>query len=311
MWRTKKEEVSSISTFLYNLRQGFANIWRNKMFSLASMATMAACIFLLGVFYSIGSNFNQMVHDAEEGVAVTVFFEEGISDKKIEAIGRAIGKRDEVARYEFISAEEAWEDYKDIYFEGNEKAAENFKNDNPLADSANYQIYLADVSEQSDLVSYLEKLDGVREVHKSEVAARTLTDFNSLLTYISVGVIIILIAVAIFLISNTVTVGISVRRKEIAIMKFIGATDRFVRAPFVVEGVVIGLVGSIIPLVLLYFVYNAILQYVYDRFTSLNSMVSFIPADQIFHVLVPVSLILGVGIGYIGSRVTLKRHLKV
>lgn len=301
----------SISTFLYNLRQGFVNIWRNKMFSLASVATMTACIFLLGVFYSIGSNFNQMVHDAEEGVAVTVFFDEDASDEQITKIGKAIGDREEVARVEFVSAEQAWEDFKDVYFEGNEEAAESFKEDNPLAKSANYEIYLADVAEQDELVEYLQGLDGVREVHQSEVAARTLTDFNSLLTYISIGVIIILIAVAVFLISNTVTVGIAVRKKEIAIMKLIGATDRFVRAPFVVEGVVIGLVGSIIPLVLLYFLYKAIMSYVTDRFIALNSMVSFIPANEVFRFLIPVSILLGVGIGYVGSRFTLKRHLKV
>lgn len=281
------------------------------MFSLASVATMTACIFLLGVFYSIGSNFNQMVRDAEEGVAVTVFFDEDASEEQITKIGKAIGKREEVARVEFVSAEQAWEDFKDIYFEGNDEAAESFKEDNPLADSANYEIYLADVAEQDELVEYLEGLDGVREVHQSEVAARTLTDFNSLLTYISIGVIIILIAVAVFLISNTVTVGIAVRKKEIAIMKLIGATDRFVRAPFVVEGVVIGLVGSIIPLILLYFLYKAIMGYVTDRFIALNSMVSFIPASEVFHFLIPVSILLGVGIGYIGSRFTLKRHLQV
>lgn len=281
------------------------------MFSLASVATMTACIFLLGVFYSIGTNFGQMVRDAEEGVAVTVFFDEGVSEEQITKIGKAIGNREEVARVEYVSAEQAWEDFKDVYFEGNDEAAESFKEDNPLANSANYEIYLADVAEQDELVEYLEGLDGVREVHQSEVAARTLTDFNSLLTYISIGVIIILIAVAVFLISNTVTVGIAVRKKEIAIMKLIGATDRFVRAPFVVEGVVIGLVGSIIPLILLYFLYKAIMGYVTDRFIALNSMVSFIPASEVFHFLIPVSIILGVGIGYIGSRFTLKRHLKV
>lgn len=301
----------SISTFFYNLRQGFANIWRNKMFSLASVATMTACIFLLGVFYSIGSNFNNMVHEAEEGVAVTVFFEEGTDNGTIDEIGAKIAARPEVARYEFISADQAWEDFKDVYFEGNDAAADSFKNDNPLANSSNFEIYLSDVSQQDELVAYLEGLDGVREVHQSEVAAKTLTDFNSLLTYISIGVIIILIAVAIFLISNTVTVGISVRREEIAIMKYIGATDRFVRAPFIVEGVVIGLLGSVIPLVMLYFLYNAILGYAYSHFKTLNSVVSFIPPENVFRILVPVSLAIGVGIGYVGSRFTLKRHLKV
>ena len=301
----------SISTFLYNLRQGFANIWYNKMFSLASIATMTACIFLLGVFYSIGTNFGQMVHEAEEGVAVTVFFTEDASADQIKAIGDRIEKRPEVARYEFVSADQAWEDFKGVYFEGNEAAADSFKEDNPLANSANYEIYLADVSRQKELVKYLEGLDGVREVHQSEVAARTLTDFNALLAYISIGVIVILISVAVFLISNTVTVGIAVRREEIAIMKYIGATDRFVRAPFIVEGVVIGLIGSLIPLTMLFFLYNAILGYVYERFTALGSMVSFVPAEQVFHVLIPVSILLGVGIGYVGSRFTLKRHLKV
>ncbi len=281
------------------------------MFSLASIATMTACIFLFGVFFSIGTNFSRMVHEAEEGVAVTVFFEEGITDKKIESIGGEIAKRPEVARYEFISAEQAWEDFKDVYFEGNDAAAESFKNDNPLANSANFEIYLSDVSVQDELVTFLQGLDGVREVHQSEMAAKTLTDFNALLTYISIGVIIILIAVAIFLISNTVTVGIAVRREEIAIMKYIGATDRFVRAPFIVEGVVIGLFGSIIPLVMLYFLYNAILGYAYEHFKTLNSVVTFIPPETVFRTLVPVSLLIGVGIGYIGSRITIKRHLKV
>lgn len=300
-----------ISTVFYNVRQGFANIWRNKMFSLASMATMTACIFLFGVFYSIGVNFSAMVKEVEEGVAVTVFFDEGISQDKIEDIGDKIEKRPEVASFDYKSAEEAWEYYKEVYFEGKEEAAAGFENDNPLADSASYEIYMEDVSMQKDLVKYLEGLDGVREVHQSEVAAKTLTDFNALLTYISIGVIIILIAVAVFLISNTVTVGVSVRREEIAIMKYIGATDRFVRAPFIVEGVVIGLIGSIVPLVMLHFLYNAILAYVAERFNALSGMVSFIPAAKVFSVLIPASICLGVGIGYLGSRVTVKRHLNV
>ncbi len=300
-----------ISTILYNIRQGLANIWRNKMFSLASIATMTACIFLLGIFYSIGVNFGRMVQEAEEGVAVTVFFVEGISQDQIDAIGEKIKKREEVAEYNFVSAEEAWEYYKEIYFEGNEEAAASFANDNPLANSANYEIYLNDVSRQGELVDFLSGLDGVREVRQSEVAAKTLTDFNSLIALISVAVIVILIAVAVFLISNTVMVGISVRKEEIAIMKYIGATDRFVRAPFIVEGVVIGLIGSIIPLGILYALYQVILNYLSERYGALSGMVTFVSSSQIFHVLVPASLIIGVGIGFFGSRITLRRHLKV
>ncbi|MCR4674391.1 MAG: permease-like cell division protein FtsX [Lachnospiraceae bacterium] len=300
-----------ISTLTYNFKQGLINIWRNKMFSLASIATMTACIFLFGVFYALGMNFGSMVQSAEEGVAVTVFFEEGISEEQIETIGNEISTRPEVANYNFVSAEEAWESFKEYYFEGNEEAAAGFEDDNPMANSANYEVFLNDVSQQDNLVEFLEGLEGVREVKQSEMAADVLTDFNNLIALIFVAIIVILIAVAVFLISNTVTVGISVRREEIAIMKLIGAKDTFVRAPFIVEGIVIGLIGSVIPLGLLYALYGNIVRYVSEKFSMLSSLMEFVPVKELFRVLLPVSLILGVGIGFIGSRFTLKRHLKV
>ena len=200
------------STFLYSVKQGMKNIGRNKMFSLASIATMAACIFLFGIFFSVVTNFKTMVKTAEEGVAVTVFFEKGIEQDKIDEIGKEIKKRPEVAKYDFVSADEAWKDFQKEYFKGNKEAAEGFEEDNPLANSSHYEIYLNDVSMQKALVTYLKGLDGVREVHQSEVAANTLSDLNSLIGYISAGIILILIAVAVFLISNTIRTGISVRR---------------------------------------------------------------------------------------------------
>ena len=272
---------------------------------------MSACIFLFGVFYSIGVNFTSMVHSAEEGVTIIVYFDQGVSQEQIDKVGEEIGKRAEVAKYDFVTADEAWASYKDKYFEGNEAAAEGFAEDNPLANSEHYEIYLNDVSMQQTLVDYLQGLDGVRKVSYSEVAAQTLSDFNSLIGYIFVGVIIILVAVAVFLINNTVTVGISVRKEEIAIMKLIGAKDKFVRAPFVVEGVFIGLIGSIIPLVLLFFLYQGIVSYVSERFQFIGDLVSFVPVGTVFTILVPVSLVLGIGIGYIGSRMTLHKHLQV
>ena len=139
----------------------------------------------------------------------------------------------------------------------------------------------------------------------------TLTDFNSLIGYISAGIILILLGVAVFLISKTITVGISVRREEIGIMKLIGATDYFVRAPFVVEGIVIGLIGAAIPLGILYVLYEKIILYIGDKFKFISNMIQFLSVDQVFHTLVPVALLLGVGIGFIGSRITIRKHLKV
>lgn len=296
-----------ISTLFYTLKQGFRNIFRNKLFSLASIATIAACIFLFGIFYAIVANFQHIVKNAEEGVSVWVFFDEGIEDIRIQQIGDMIAKRPEVAKMDFISAEQAWEGFRDEYLG---EYGDGFT-ENPLENSANYQVYLNDVSMQSALVTYLESIDGVRMVNRSELVATTLTGVNALIAYVSAGIIAILLAVSIFLISNTVAIGISVRREEINIMKYIGATDFFVRSPFVVEGILIGLIGAALPLGFIYAIYNVILSYVTERFPQLSELLSFVSVEVIFNMLVPVSLGLGVGIGFLGSMVTVRRHLRV
>lgn len=295
----------------YAIRQGFKNIGRNKMFSIASIATMAACIFMFSIFYSLFTNFQNVVRNIESDVAVTVFFDENVSQKTIDRIGIKLADRPEVSYFTFMSADDAWEQYKEEYYQGDEEAAKAFGNDNPLENSANYQIFLKNVEDQDKLVSYLNKLDGVREVRQSETVANTLTDFNRLVSIVSAAITLILVCVAIFLISNTVRTGIAVRREEIGIMKMIGATDFFVRAPFIVEGMLIGLIGAIIPLIVFYNLYGRIISYVSGRFSFLSNLVTFLPVGQIFMVLVPVSLILGVGIGYIGSRITVARHINV
>ena len=300
-----------ISTFFYTIKQGLKNIWKNKMFSLASIATMTACIFLFGLFYTIVTNFQSMVKDAESGVAVTVFFDEGISQDKIDEIGDLIRARAEVSNLEFVSADDAWDSFKQTYFEGNEAAAESFAGDNPLANDASYSIYMNDISMQQTLVTYLQSVDGIREVKQSAVVANTLTDFNRLVSIVSAVIIVILICVAVFLISNTVRTGIAVRREEIGIMKMIGATDFFVRAPFIVEGILIGLIVAVIPLCILYAMYGKIITYVASRFGFLNNLLTFLPVQTVFEVLVPVGLILGVGIGYIGSKATVHKHINV
>ena len=303
----------SFSSIGYTVKQGIHNIWQNKIFSLASIATMSACIFLFGLFFSIVTNFQSMVKEVEsDSVAVTVFFDEGISQEEIENIGAEIISRLEVSEYNFDSAEEAWEGFRDYNFGDSKEAAETFKGDNPLIHSSHYEIYLNDVAMQPVLVDFLKGLDGVREVRHSSTVADTLSDFNSLIGYISVGIILILFLVATFLISNTVTTGIAVRRDEIGIMKLIGATDAFVRAPFIVEGILIGLIGSVLPLLVLYFLYDWIIVYIDENFGFLSQLqISFIPAKGVFHTLVPVALVLGVGIGFLGSRITIRKHLKV
>ncbi len=292
----------------YTFRQGIKNILRNKVFSLATVATISACVFLFGLFYAVVVNFQNIVRTAQSGVAVTVFFDEGIDDMRIQEIGQEIGKRAEVSRIVFVSAQEAWDSFKDDYLG---EYVDTFGDDNPLSDCANYEIYLNDVSMQDSLVGYLQTVPGIREVHKSANVANALSNVNSLVAYVSLGIIGILLAVSIFLISNTVAIGITVRREEIAIMKLIGATDYVVRAPFVYEGIILGIIGAGIPLALLYYLYDNLLNYVLAKYSVLSSILVFVSADEIFYTLAPVSVIMGVGIGFLGSLFTVRRHLRV
>lgn len=315
--------MMKISSLFYTIRQGFANIFRNKWYSLASIATISACLFLFGIFYAIVANFQSIVKTAEEGVSVTVFFHfEGDSpdltdcspdhvipsDQRIEEIGQMIGNRAEVSEVKFISDDEAWENF--VTEQYGEVYAVGFP-ENPLKGENSYEVFLSDVSMQSALVTWLQSIPEVRTVHYSELTANTLSGVNLLIAYVSVGIIVILLAVSIFLISNTVAIGISVRSTEINIMKYIGATDFFVRAPFVLEGVLIGLLGAAIPLGFVYSIYNYVLNYVTERFSILSGFLNFLSVDELFGVLTPVSLAVGIGIGFLGSFSTVRKHLHV
>ena len=188
-----------------------------------------------------------------------------------------------------------------------------FKDDNPLANSSSFEIFLNDISMQDVLVSYLNSLseEGIRQVNSSENTASTISEFGKLVGYVSVALIVILLAVAVFLISNTITMGITVRKEEIGIMKLMGASDIFVRAPFMVEGLMIGLIGAVIPIVVLFILYNRIVVYILAQFQQLSAFTVFLPANQVFHVLAPLSLLIGAGIGLVGSMITIKKHLNV
>lgn len=295
----------------YNIKQGFQNIFRNRMFSLASIATITACIFLFGVFYSIVSNIQYMVKEAQSNLCVTVFFDEDLSSADKVALGEKIGERGEVSQIKYVSAQEAWDNFKYEYFGDNVNLSEGFKDDNPLATSDNYEIYVNDASMQGTLVEYLNNLDGVRKVNQSEVMAEGISSMGVLVGYASAVIIVLLLAVAVFLIANTIVIGITVRKDEISIMKLIGATDAFVNAPFIVEGIVIGLLGSMIPLGILYFLYENVIVYIISNFSGLQGILKFLTVGEVYRTLLPISLGLGLGIGLVGSAIALRKHTRV
>lgn len=296
-----------ISNFFYSIGQAFRNMAKNKGYTVASIATISACLFLFGMFFSVLFNVRSVVNNAEESVSVTVFFQPGTTEDEINQLKVAIEERPEVSQVVYVSADEAWASFSQDYLGD---YADGFT-ENPLADDANLQIYLADVSKQGELVDYLQGIDNVREVNHSDITADTLAGANSLLMYISVAIIALLLIVSIFLISNTIATGITMHWEEISIMKYIGATDLFVRAPYVIEGVLIGVMGTIIPLALTWFIYNKAIQVIENRFHMLTNLLTLQPVQNVFRYLLPVSLVLGIGIGLVGSAFTVRKHLHV
>lgn len=301
-----------INTLGYSVKQGLKNIRRNLLFSLASMGTIVACLFLFGIFYAIVLNMEKEVESIENTLTISMFFDEGIDEARIMQIGEELKAIDNIDTINFISADKAWNTYIQDVYGGNQDFVNTvFGEDNPLMNSSSYEMTLKDISQQTDTVEQLEAIEGVRKVNSSDSTAKSLNAIKGLVGYASLGVILILLFVSLFLISNTITIGISVRKEEIAIMKLIGAKDIFVRTPFLVEGVMIGIIGSIVPLGILYFMYNIMTQYLTEHFAFVANLIEFVPVGQVYTGLAPISILLGVGVGFLGSLITTHKHLKV
>lgn len=300
-----------ISAFVYCMKQGLNNIGRNILFSLASIATVSACIFLFCLFFSIVMNVRFVVKNTESTVGITVFFQEDTETAKILQIGEEIKVRPEVKEVKFTSAEEAWTKAKEEYFGDMQDLAEGFEEDNPLANSSSYTVFLNDLAAQDRVVSWLQDMENVRKVNYSKTAAEGMNSLNKVIGLLSMLIIGVLLAVAIFLISNTISVAAAFRKNENQIMKLIGATNSMIRAPFVVEGVVIGLMGALLPLAAIYFLYRSAVEYVVAKFQILSGLFQFLPVGEIFPFMAGTALSLGVGIGFFVSFFTIRKHLKV
>ena len=312
-----------IGTLGYVGGQGIKSIGRNKMFTIACIATTSACIFMFGLFFALALNMQNFVRMAERTVAITVLFDEEINQAQIDHIGERLRIHEDVREVNYISADEAWERFKNDFFADSPELAGGF--DNPLASSNSFEVFLQipDYEEgfifgnrsvaaiQRGLVEYAKSLNGVRLVNHSDAIVNVLSTINTLIGLASGALILILLGISMFLISNIVKIGIAVRKEEIAIMKYIGAKDFVVRSPFVIEGLILGLIGAAIPLIILFLLYDVVVLYLNTRFEILHNIVDFLPILLVYRYLLPIGVILGVGIGFFGSYLTVKKHLRV
>lgn len=296
-------------TLIYSFREGVKGIRRNKMFSLASVGTITVCLFIFGIFFFLVSNFNNIIKSAETTIGITVFFDEGLSEEEKNAIGEEIRNIKDVKNIVYVSADEAWENYKKTSLKP--ELIETFGNDNPLIGSDSFTVYVNEIEKQLDVVTKINAIKGVRKVNSNGNIASGLSAINSLAYVISITIIGLLVAVAIFLISTTIAMGIAVRKEEIFIMKMIGATDFFIGAPFIIEGIIIGFMGAIIPTCILYLIYDRAVAILSEKFNTLVNILVFVDTKKEFSVLTPILLLMGIGIGFVGSFFTVRRQVDV
>ncbi len=294
--------MKHLRTLGYCIKQGFSGLWKNRTFSLASLATVIDCLTLIGAFYSVYLNVDRAFSVAETAVGMTVFFDDGIDEEEISEIFERISKFNEISEVRYISAGEAWERYKKENM--TEEMAASFGNDNPLENSASLEVYLNNGQDGKKVAGRIRQIEGVRTVNFAEAVTERLSDIRAMIIIVVLTLIAMLAAVSVFLIRTTIVTGINVRKEEISIMSIIGATDMFMELPFVVEGVIIGSVGGAIPIAILNLAYNTVENALKREFGAAFENFNLLPKNEVMSGFVPAAMLFSVGIGFLASWIT-------
>lgn len=288
--------------FGYLVKEGFKNIWNNRIMSIASVCVLISCLILTGAAALLSLNVEKVVDSVGQSNETTIYIKDGVSELEAVYIGKDIEKIDNVTSVRFYSKDEAFEAYREEL--GDELFERISEESNPLPDS--YIVAMDDLSLYEDTVRQIQAINGVDTISNRSEIAKKLTDISNLVNIICFWVVIALVVISLFIIANTIRATMYSRRYEISIMKSVGATNNFVRLPFLVEGVMIGLISSIIGTLCIALLYNA----------GMNAIEQFIPFDAIplSDVIIYVAfafLIAGVLIGFFGSFISIRKYLKM
>lgn len=289
----------------YFFSEAFKNIFSNGWMTIASIFTVVASLLVLGVFLTLSINVNNMVGNLEESYQIVVFIDEKVNDDGVRAIGSDIKDLPNVTDAILTTSAERLENLREKMGENGSKL-DRYTDDNPLRNM--YQVTLIDLSKSADTIKELEKIDGISKIQRNEEAINKLVTAANYIQNFSLWIIVALALVSIFIISNTIRLTVYTRRKEINIMKFVGATDWFIRWPFIIEGIFIGLIGAAVAIALIMGGYSLLIGVV----DSLNiAFVTMKPLSELLGKIVGSSLGLGAVLGGIGSYISVRKHLNV
>ncbi|MDR1467645.1 MAG: permease-like cell division protein FtsX [Oscillospiraceae bacterium] len=288
------------NSIIYLTREGLKSIWNNWIMSLASTIVLVCCLFLTGSVILLSMSVNKTIGAIESKNTVTIHLNSSVSSEESEKIGKRIKEIPNIASCEFYSKEQAIQKYSQALGD----LMEGLKgDDNPLPDA--FHISMTDLSKYNETIRMLSELEGVESIGDRRDVAKRLTEINNIIHYVEIGVILIFALVALFIVSNTVRLTMYGRRLEISIMKSVGATNLFIRIPFIVEGVTIGLFSSFVAIALLKLLSNVILK-VLQRLVPFTSIVF----DGINLNMTLFFLLAGISSGFIGGVISIRKYLR-
>ena len=286
--------------FGYLFKEGLRSVWNNRLMSVASVCVLVSCLVLTGAAVLFSQNVTQIVEAIEGQNEVKVFLEDDVTKVEAAYIGKEIEEIENIASATFYSKEEALEGYKDYL---GEDTFEYMEKGNPLPDA--YIIKMKDLSQYRATVDKILSIDGVTGMDEKAELADKLTSINNLVSTLSLWIVLVLAIISLFIVSNTVRATTHNRRFEISIMKSVGATNAFVRIPFIVEGIAIGVIAAVLATVVLGFLYVGVMEFVAHIIS-----VSFIPLSSVIGYVAISNLIAGVVIGALSGFISIRKYLK-
>ena len=296
------------SMFGYLVSEGIKNVFKNKKSTSGSLAIMCATMLIFGLFFVIIENINNMVTGLEEKQGISVFIEKEASNEQIEAVGEAIKKVDGVNTIQFVSKDDALNTAK-ARLKNNQKLMAGWESDNPFR--ASYVVTLTDLKKSEEVQKEIFKIENVADITSKDDTIKALIVVANIVRVVSWSIIALLIIISVFIISNTIKLTVHARRKEISIMKYVGATDSFIRWPFIIEGIAIGIIAGLISIAVVGILYTIGVSQVASS-NMMNKMgIALLPFREMASLITLVYLLIGIGIGTIGSSISMRKYLNV
>ena len=296
--------------FGYLIGEGFSNVFKNKKSTGASLMIMCATMIIFGVFLILGENINHFVKNVEDSQGIQVFAKDEATDEQVKVLGEEIAKIQGVNKTQFKSKEDALNQMKENLGDENESLLEGYEGENNIF-TASYVVTLTDLNLNQQVQDEIMKLDNVKKITSSNQTVTTLIDLSNGIKIVTGVILLLLIVISVFIIANTIKLTVHARRKEISIMKYVGATNGFIRWPFIVEGMIIGIISSLISILIVGVAYNFIAEQMVNASFMKIMGVSLVSFGDMFNSIIVVYMLLGIGIGALGSIISMRKYLKV